>query len=331
MTHKVQFTWDLLEDFAHFRPESIVYKTFSASPDKTSRLWQVALVLIGDEVEKKGCNIILSSMDNPSQNPVSVQFHFEFLNSNNVVFYKSFTVIRTFDSTSHEISDNDRSWGWKGLFTYDLLFKISKNFTKNIRIIAFLEFKDASSDNFILQTYPSFEDKLFNQFKNQKYTDLLIACGGKTLKAHQLVVGTASPVFEALLNVKKEENGETVLTVDDVPPDVFEDMLEYFYTGRITMDYVKAKNLLEPGTKYELTDLLDMCLCKIDNSLSVSNAVEVFTLFDKYEGPKRSYLKKRVMTFIKANMGGVVNSPAWNTIMLQRADLMDKLIRFISL
>lgn len=325
MAYKVQFQW-VLRDFTPFeiknlRNESvqndILSPIFSASSDETSHLWQIKIKY----QEKQAYNISIKLMDDPVQKPVSVQYHYEFLDFEDSVFYKTYTALRTFGSNaiSYKISDS---------FTYDMLFKKSVSFTQNIGIRAFLEFKDLNSDFYNLHGHQSYESKLFKQYKKQKYSDLSIMCEGKLFKAHKLIIGSASPIFESLLqDINSESSSNSTLTVDDISSEIFEDILEFIYTGQVFMDYEKAKNLLKGAEKYQLVDLKDMCLCKIENSLSVSTAVEILTIFDEFGSFRMEYFKKKVMNFIKANIADVTSGPAWKGVMLKRVDLMDELIR----
>lgn len=328
MAYKVQFEW-VLKDFTLFKlknegvREKILSPIFSASSDETSHLWQIQLYCNNDIDEESQPNkIVLASMDNPVQKPVSLQYHFEFLDFHDSVFYKTYTALRTFES-------HHKSWMIPNGFTYDMLFKQSTSFTQNITIRAFLEFKDPSSNLYSLHGHQPYEAKLFKQYKKQKYSDLSIICEGKLFHVHKLMIGSASPIFESLLEDANYSNSVLLsLTLDNISSEVFEAILEYIYTGQVFMDYEKAKSLLKAAEKYQLVDLKDMCLSKIENSLSIPTAVEILTIFDEFGSFRAAYFKKKVMNFIKTHFADVIITPAWKGIMLKRADLLDEFIRF---
>lgn len=184
----------------------------------------------------------------------------------------------------------------------------------------------SSSNSWSFHDYHSHESKLFQQYKEQKYCDLAIICGEKIFRAHKVILASASLVFESLL----EENCSGTLILSNTSPVIFKDLLEFVYTGKVLLDYKKAKNLLEAGEKYSMFDLQGMCLCKIESSLSVSTAVEILTMFDKCGNSYgKQNLRKRIMEFIKTNIAAVVRSDGWKAIMMQRVDLMDEVVRFI--
>lgn len=323
MAYKVQFQWEI-KDFTRFIEHSsngkvreIESDIFLASPDNVLRQWKIQL-LNGNG--KKSIGIYLFLKNNAIvERPISVQHYFEFSDFNDVMFRRTLPYNRTFGFGAG-------SWGFPNISLFETLAIKSLNFTKPIRVTAFLEFKDPSSNSYSLQGLYFYETKLYKKYKSQKYCDLSIDCGGKIFKAHKLVLASSSPVLDTSLGIKNEENGLASLKLHDISPEVFEDILEFVYTGNISMDYEKAKLLLEVTLKYEFTGLQDICLCKMQSSLSVSNAVEILTIMDKNMNLIR---KKQIMFFIKKNISEVVNSDGWKGIMIHRADLMDEIIRHV--
>lgn len=331
MTHKVQFHWDLkdFELFINNEDDDILSETFSASSNGVSHVWRIKLRLNSTNTprprKKQKYGIFIQLMDNPVDKPISLQFHFELLDFEDCLFSKTFTAIRTFGK-------DNLMWGFADHIRYDTVFK-TLQFSERIRIITFLEFKDSSSSFYSLQGYPSYEAKLFKQYKVQKYTDLIIQCHGKLFKTHKLILLAASSAFETLLLDKNNEISSsplTILPMNDISPDVLEDVLEFIYTGKVILDYGKAKDLLQAATKYKLTDLTDMCLCKIESHVSVSTAVEIMTLFDKYGGSGKEYFKGNLMSFMKANLTDVMNSTGWKEIMIKRGFVPNNLAVHLS-
>lgn len=331
--HHVQFQWQLKnEDLAQLdenlksnenqQSVGIVSPIFSASSDEISHLWQIRLRL--NKKEAQEYDVMFRLMDKPFQKPVSVQFHFEFSDFTDSVFIRSFPVIRTFGTTNNRTS---RGFGFMNQISYDVLSSKSLNFTLPIRIAVFLKFQDSPFNTCSLYEHQSsYQLKLFDKYKSQKYTDLSIMCNGKLFQAHKLVLGSASPVFESLI----ENQIDSLLTVDDVAPEVFQVLLEFVYTGQVSMDYEKAKALLEAADKYKFGDLKNMCLCKIESNINVLTAVEILIIFDKRCNTRRKF-KMNVMNFIKSNIVDVISSPAWKEILVKHVDLLEEVLHFIHL
>lgn len=327
--HNFQFQWQLnSQDLQHENWKSksenqgyIGSPIFSASSDEISHLWQIRLQLKSEKYQ-----VIFRLMDEPLKKVLSVQLHFEFSDFNDSVFLKCSPVIFTFGTMNNGVIRC--GYGLKNQVSYDVLSSKSLNYTVPMRITVFLEFKDSPINSNSLYGHQSYQPKLFPQCQRQKYTDFSINCGGKLFHTHKLILASASPVFESLID-QLEEKG-SYLIVNDVSPEVFEDLLEFVYTGKVSMDYEKAKTLLEAGDKYKLVDLQDVCLCKIESNLNVLTAVEILTILDKCCS-WRKYIKAHVMHFIKANIADVMCSPAWKGIVLKRADLLDEIMRFIHL
>lgn len=325
MTDKFVFHWEL----KHFLPfilnsanQGIKYsfgsEIFFASTKETNHTWQTLLKL---NTETKKYHIFLELKHAKIPRPISVQCHFELLDFKGSLFHKTFTAHKTIG----EGTGNFNGWGFLNQFTFDTICQISLGLIKPIHINAILEVKD-SKTFYSLHDHHFRESKLFEQYKDEKYCDLTINCGERTFKAHKVILASTSPAFQYLLTEKCEETDTgTLLIVNDISPDVLEDLLEFVYTGKLSMDFEKAKKLLEAGAKFQLANLQEICLRKIEGSLSVPTAVEILTIFDEY----RSSGKEGVMSFIKSNIAEIVNSAGWKEIMAQRFDLMDAFIRYI--
>lgn len=322
---KVQFEWKIL-DFTFFiknfmEQEDTLNITaspvFSASADTDGHLWQLKMKLMDAASQQYG--IFLSLMDNPFKGKVSVKFCFEFADSRNEVFLRSVSkLFRKFGK--------DLSWGWKTSVTYDTICKHSFNFTAEIKLLCNIEFEDSQTFNSnSLENYhsPTFGVNLFDQYKKQKHTDVTIKCENKEFKVHKLIFRAASPVFEELFEIKEDES----LTIEDVSPELFEVFVRFLYTGKASINYKNAKDLLELGVKYAVTDLQEICLMEIGKNIIDSTAVDILIIADKH---KQTALKENVLKYIKLNITAVLQSRAWKDSLVQRGDLLDSIIRHIS-
>lgn len=60
---------------------------------------------------------------------------------------------------------------------------------------------------------------------------------GKDFKAHKLILGISSPVFEAMFYGPLSSNEEIAIT--DIEPDVFQLLLNYIYTDKVEIPSIE--------------------------------------------------------------------------------------------
>jgi speckle-type POZ protein len=92
-------------------------------------------------------------------------------------------------------------------------------------------------------------------------SDVTFNVQGQKFPAHVIILAMRSPVFAAMFlhPTKEMQSGE--VKVDDIDPDVFQEVLRYLYTGltrSTTMD-VMAPELLVVADKYLLEELKTRC------------------------------------------------------------------------
>lgn len=103
------------------------------------------------------------------------------------------------------------------------------------------------------------------------------------VKAHKLILGMSSPVFEAMLLGDMAEQTQPIV-IPDVYPDAFNVLLQYVYTDEIRLQSVdRAVDVCYAAKKYMLSTLVRECTQFIWKDMSASNvckAYEFAKLFD---------------------------------------------------
>ncbi|KAL5276487.1 SPOPL.2 family protein [Megaselia abdita] len=327
MSFEVRFVWEI-EDFSQFSESStqtveLRSPIFSASPNEITRNWQILLKM--EDISQQKYGVFLHLVNKPRQEPISMKhFRFELTNYKNRIFFKRFSQ----EATNYE---GCSSKGWKSSVPYNTLKERSLNFTKPIKFVCFMEFSRKTNS---LSQYHSSKIglNLFKQCKDQCFTDASILCRDVEMQVHQMILRSASQVFDSIFDSKAEEDSGSTnapeIVVDDVLPEIFRDFLEFAYTGKVSLNYNKAKDLLEVAQNYKVIGLEDICFKEIEQNIKISNAVEILLIADQNE---RNFLKNNVMRFIKENITDVRNTPSWNDIMLHRADLIDGILSLFSI
>ena len=126
-------------------------------------------------------------------------------------------------------------------------------------------------------------EKLWNAALHEECTDIEFRVGDETFFAHRWLVAARSPAMANLLsdlfleeaancNVTSLSESDdtstaairtTVIEIKDVAPDVFLEVLQYMYTGKLKVAASKA--LLIAAEKYEINTLTELCKAALRN------------------------------------------------------------------
>lgn len=133
---------------------------------------------------------------------------------------------------------------------------------------------EKSNDN---QT--SLYDRIKKLLVSYEWSDCKFSVSGRVFKAHKLILGISSPVFEAMFYGPLASSED--IKVTDIQPDTFQLLINYIYTDTVDMTSVEqAFELLYASRKYLLEQLSDMCIAYIQANISVDNVIEVLNYPD---------------------------------------------------
>ena len=157
----------------------------------------------------------------------------------------------------------------------------------------------------------SFREKIYEMFKEEAFTDITIIAGGKSFKAHKVVLGSQSDVFKRMLEADMKEKKESIVELPDMTSEVMEDLLAYFYTGSPANLKTLAKELLVAADKYNIQHLQVMCENELKMNLTCENVTPILLLVDKLQQKTDASLKEASINFIKQHSELVYKSSSW--------------------
>lgn len=109
---------------------------------------------------------------------------------------------------------------------------------------------------------------------SDEWSDCCFSVSGKDFKAHKLILGISSPVFEAMFYGPLSTDKKVVIT--DIEPEVFQLILNYIYTDKVDIHSIEeAFELLYASRKYILEHLSNTCIAYIQENISSDNVIEV--------------------------------------------------------
>ena len=101
-------------------------------------------------------------------------------------------------------------------------------------------------------------DGLFN---NMQFSDVILNIRGREFPAHKNILATRSEVFAAMFQHPTKEQLTNQIKIEDIEPDVFQELLRFIYTGRLSITSMEtiATGLFIAADKYLLDELKMRC------------------------------------------------------------------------
>ncbi|GJN15687.1 hypothetical protein PR202_gb02623 [Eleusine coracana subsp. coracana] len=137
-------------------------------------------------------------------------------------------------------------------------------------------------------------------------SDVSFSVGGETFPAHRAVLAARSPVFKAELMGSMAEATMATITLQDIEPETFRDMLHFMYTDTLpdlekdyycspsTIEFERFQALLVAANRYALDMLKLVCAQKLSDVMSVDNATTILHCAELHGCPE---LKSKCLDF----------------------------------
>ncbi|XP_064459369.1 speckle-type POZ protein-like [Ornithodoros turicata] len=152
-----------------------------------------------------------------------------------------------------------------------------------------------------------------------QFSDFIISVDNREYRVHKAILAARSPVFMAMLESPSKESLENKMTIEDLRPDVVEQMLAFMYSGTAPEIDSMAEELLRAADKYQLPFLKTICAQHMKSKLSVKTAADLLLLADTYSVPE---LKTSVLSFISVYGAEVVGTDGWRRLVKIRPDII---------
>jgi hypothetical protein len=105
-------------------------------------------------------------------------------------------------------------------------------------------------------------------------SDVQFIVEDQAFEAHLAIVASASPIMAAMFKSGKfQEADYKTVHINDIEPEVFEQMLSYLYTGVVPKMKELAELILLAADKYQFESLKQECEQYLISILSLENAI----------------------------------------------------------
>jgi len=147
-----------------------------------------------------------------------------------------------------------------------------------------------------------------SMFDTGRFSDCIIACGGREFPCHKFILSARSSVFDAMFSHDMREHVQNRVDIEDLDAKVVLEMIKYIYSGQVTELDFKAADLLTAAEKYDLEELKNMCVTNLCNSIRNDNVLDMLVLVETYDLPE---LRKSALEFAAVHKKEVVNQGNW--------------------
>ena len=112
-------------------------------------------------------------------------------------------------------------------------------------------------------------------FEEMQFSDVNFLIGGREFPAHKSILAARSKVFAAMFQDPVKENSTNQIAIEDMEPEVFEELLRFIYTGRVLLDKMEtlASGLFIAADKYLLDELKGKCGNYLLHHMSPDNCI----------------------------------------------------------
>ncbi|XP_078285833.1 calicin-like [Rhinoraja longicauda] len=144
-----------------------------------------------------------------------------------------------------------------------------------------LEFDDHKHSAFILQA-------LNAQRQKKECCDVVINVGSHSFSAHQNILTAVSPYVKDLIyscNIQPSDELSVTIDIDYMSPVSVEQLLEYFYTGKIIIADKNVEDLLKGAKYFMIKRLKSHCVEYLEVVLDKQNYMYTLMLAETYDLP----------------------------------------------
>lgn len=127
-----------------------------------------------------------------------------------------------------------------------------------------------------------------------------------------------SPVLAAMFRHDFQESRSRIIEVSDIKPEVFQQLLQYLYTGTAKELAKMAEDLLAAADKYQVDLLKEECAALLAKKLRLDNVIRVLVLAHLHSCPD---LYQSSLNFIAKNAKSVCAHPDWMELIKNHPEL----------
>ncbi|NXT85813.1 IPP protein, partial [Zapornia atra] len=110
----------------------------------------------------------------------------------------------------------------------------------------------------------------------QNFCDVRLEVGSEAFAVHRLVLAASSPYFAALFAGGMKESGRDVVRIAGVEADTFHTLLDFIYTGVLSIGEHNVQELIVAADMLQLTEVVELCCEFLKGHIDPLNCIGLF-------------------------------------------------------
>ncbi|XP_060528203.1 uncharacterized protein LOC132703133 isoform X2 [Cylas formicarius] len=142
--------------------------------------------------------------------------------------------------------------------------------------------------------------KLYEQKRMNRFCDVTLYVNNKILRAHRNVLASSSPYFDSIL--KHHKIVKEQLTINCLDSEIFNSVINFMYTGEITIRHSNVEELLRLADHFILTKVIEYCIEFLGTKLNLDNCLFTYFLTQRF---KLKHLGSIVENWISSHVDNI--------------------------
>lgn len=115
-------------------------------------------------------------------------------------------------------------------------------------------------------------------------SDFVFVVKGDEFKVHKSILAAVSKVWERMFSADYKEKETSSCEIDHIEPEIFKAVLHFIYCAEIPENFNElVVKLFEAAHYFEIESLKEICLKRLRQNLSSTNAVDIYKIAYLYE------------------------------------------------
>ncbi|XP_044306600.1 kelch-like protein 7 isoform X3 [Varanus komodoensis] len=128
---------------------------------------------------------------------------------------------------------------------------------------------------------------VMNTMRKQKtLCDVILMVQERKIPAHRVVLASASHFFNLMFTTNMIESKSFEVELKDAEPDIIEQLVEFAYTARISVNSNNVQSLLDAANQYQIEPVKKMCVDFLKEQVDASNCLGISVLAECLDCPE---------------------------------------------
>ncbi|KAK9396327.1 Kelch like family member 7 [Crotalus adamanteus] len=132
----------------------------------------------------------------------------------------------------------------------------------------------------------SFMGVMNNMRKQKTLCDVILIVQERRIPAHRVVLASASHFFNLMFTTNMIESKSFEVELKDAEPDIIEQLVEFAYTARISVNSNNVQSLLDAANQYQIEPVKKMCVEFLKEQVDATNCLGISVLAECLDCPE---------------------------------------------